>query len=124
MRYLVLNSTTVRIWSQGADEKWNTKWDVGIIIEKPSPEPPSKPSWLDNLRPAQTWLSTRKMELNLTTGTEDSGAGEAFRKTTFSGGQVRLQGADYFWFFSALMGATALLFIPFAIIYRPKSYLQ
>jgi POT family proton-dependent oligopeptide transporter len=37
---------------------------------------------------------------------------------------VRLQGASYFWFFSALMGTTAILFIPFAILYRPKNYLQ
>ncbi len=124
LKYLVLNSTTVRIWSQGADKKWNTKWDIGIIIEKSSPQPPSKPSWLDNLRPTETWLSTRKKELGIESKTEPNGAGDTFKQTTFSGGQVRLHGAAYFWFFSALMGATALLFIPFAIIYRPKSYLQ
>jgi len=124
LKYLVLNSTTVRIWSPGADGKWNTRWDVGIIIEKQSPQPASKPSWLDNIRPAQTWLSQRKKELGMKNEMADSGAGESFSKTTFSGGQVRLNGASYFWFFSALMGATALLFIPFAIIYRPKSYLQ
>ena len=124
LKYLVLNSTTVRIWSQGADKKWNTKWDIGIIIEKSSPQPPSKPSWLDNLRPTETWLATRKKELNLTPETQETGAGDTFKQTTFSGGQVRLHGAAYFWFFSALMATTVLLFIPFAIIYRPKSYLQ
>ncbi len=124
LKYLVLNSTTVRIWSKGADAKWNTKWDVGIIIEKSEPKPANKPSWLDDLRPSETWLSQRKKELNLEPETEENEAGDSFKKTTFSGGQVRLHGAAYFWFFSALMGATALLFIPFAIIYRPKSYLQ
>ena len=124
LKYLVLNSTTVRIWSRGADGKWNTKWDIGIIIEKSAPEPEPKPSWLDKLRPSDTWLSHRKKELGIRPEMAAGGAGEQFRKTTFSGGQVRLQGATYFWFFSALMAATALLFIPFAILYRPKSYLQ
>ncbi len=124
LRYLVLNSTTTRVWSRGADGEWNTKWDVGIIVEKQQPDPPSKASWLDNLRPEETWLSRRKDELNLSPEATEGGAGDTFTKTTFSGGQVRLHGAAYFWFFSALMAATALLFIPFAIIYRPKSYLQ
>lgn len=122
LRYLTLNSTTVRIWSAGGDGKWNTKWDVGIIISKSDPEPEKKASWLDKLRPEEPWLAKRKRELALTS--TQGGAGETFSQTTFSGGQVRLQGAAYFWFFSALMGATALLFIPFAMIYRPKSYLQ
>jgi POT family proton-dependent oligopeptide transporter len=123
LRYLTLNSTTVRIWSPGGDGKWNTKWDVGIIISKAEPEPESKPSWLDRLRPDEPWLETRKKELRMK-ATDAGGAGETFSKSTFSGGQVKLQGADYFWFFSALMGATAIIFIPFAILYKPKSYLQ
>ena len=123
LRYLILNSSTVRIWSAGGDAKWNTKWDVGIIISKAEPEPESKPSWIDRLRPDEPWLETRKKELGIAKA-DAGGAGETFSRTTFSGGQVRLQGADYFWFFSALMGATAILFIPFAILYKPKSYLQ
>lgn len=122
LRYLTLNSTTVRIWSAGGDARWNTKWDVGVIISKAEPEPERKASWLDSLRPEEPWLAARKRELGLT-ATQD-GAEERFSQTTFSGGQVRLQGAAYFWFFSALMGVTAVLFIPFAMIYRPKNYLQ
>ncbi len=122
LRYLTLNSTTVRIWSAGGDARWNTKWDVGVLISKAEPEPEKKASWLDSLRPEEPWLAARKRELGLT-ATQD-GAEERFSKTTFSGGQVRLQGAAYFWFFSALMGVTAILFIPFAMIYRPKNYLQ
>jgi proton-dependent oligopeptide transporter, POT family len=122
LRYLTLNSTTVRIWSAGGDAQWNTKWDVGVIISKAEPEPEKKASWLDNLRPEEPWLAARKRELGQTAS--QGGVGEAFSQTTFSGGQVRLQGAAYFWFFSALMGATAILFIPFAMIYRPKNYLQ
>jgi len=122
IRYITMNSTTVRIWSAGGDGKWNTKWDVGVIISKAEPEPEKKASWFDKLRPEEPWLAKRKAELGITTS--ENGAGEAFKQTTFAGGQVRLQGAAYFWFFSALMGVTAILFIPFALIYRPKNYLQ
>jgi proton-dependent oligopeptide transporter, POT family len=122
LRYLILNSTTVRIWSAGGDGKWNTKWDVGIIISMAEPQPEKKASWFDKLRPEESWLSVRKRELGIKQS--QAGAGEMFSQTTFAGGQVRLQGASYFWFFSSLMGATAILFIPFAMIYRPKNYLQ
>lgn len=123
LRYRTTSSTTSRIWSAGGDGKWNTKWDVGIIIEKDEPKPAKKASWMDNIRPEKPWLEERKKEL----GIKDSGKGdedEIFSKTVFSGGQVRLQGASYFWFFTVLMAATALLFIPFAMIYKPRSFLQ
>jgi len=122
LKYLTLSSTTVRIWSAGGDGKWNTKWDVGIIIEKDEPVAEVKVSWLDKIRPEKPWLQERRKELGL--DPEKVEGEDTFKETTFSGGQVRLQGASYFWFFSGLMGATALLFIPFAMIYRPKSYLQ
>lgn len=38
--------------------------------------------------------------------------------------QNRLDGADYFLFFAALMAATALLFVPFAMRYREQTHLQ
>lgn len=123
IRYLVLNSTTVRLWSPGADGEWNTEWDQGVILAKAMSEKEPEASWMDALRPAETWLSRRKQEMGLVSE-EALGAQEVFSQTTFSGGQVRLQGAAYFWFFSALMGATALIFIPFAMVYRPRSYLQ
>jgi len=39
-------------------------------------------------------------------------------------GSSKLAGADYFWFFSALMLATAILFIFIAKFYKEKTYLQ
>jgi POT family proton-dependent oligopeptide transporter len=122
-RYAILNSNTVRIWGAGSDGKWNTKWDVGVIISKPDKEKNKKASWLDRLHPEEDWLSKRHRQLQLTTS-QAKGSDEPYTQTTFSGGQSKLQGAGYFWFFSALMGGTALLFIPFAMIYRPKHYLQ
>ena len=39
-------------------------------------------------------------------------------------GSSRLAGADYFWFFTAAMGVTALLFLVVARRYRERSYVQ
>lgn len=123
-RYEILNSNSIRIRGAGGDGKWNTKWDTGIIVSKPEEEAPKKASWMDALRPQETWLSVRKKELGIKTVADAKSDEELYTKTTFSGGQPKLQGAKYFWFFSALMGITAILFIPFAMIYRPKNYLQ
>ncbi len=44
--------------------------------------------------------------------------------TYYAGGQVRLEGASYFWFFTILMLVTAILFIPYACLYRGRTILQ
>ncbi len=123
-RYEILNSNSIRIRSAGSDGKWNTKWDTGIIVDKPEEEAPKKASWLDTLRPQETWLSVRKKARGIKSTAKANTAEERYTKTNFSGGQPKLQGAKYFWFFSSLMGLTAIIFIPFAMIYRPKNYLQ
>jgi POT family proton-dependent oligopeptide transporter len=97
---------------------------MGIIVSKPEDEAPKKASWTDRLHPKETWLEKRKKELRVKTTADAKTPEERYTKTTFCGGQPKLEGAKYFWFFSALMGATALLFIPFAAIYRPKNFLQ
>jgi len=40
------------------------------------------------------------------------------------GGGQTLEGAQQFWFFTYLMLATAILFIPVCLLYKPKQYLQ
>lgn len=120
IRYTIMNANTVRILSAGADRIWNTQWDVGLLLSKHEKPSQSATSWMDSLRPEETWLSKRKRERGIV---EQAELGESYSQTPFSGGQIRLQGASYFWFFSALMGITTLLFVPFALIYRPKSYL-
>jgi POT family proton-dependent oligopeptide transporter len=122
-RYEILNAHTIRIRGMGGDGKWNTKWDVGIIVTKPEEQSPQKASWMDQLRPQQTWIEKRKKELKMK-ASDDQEENEFFTITAFCGGQPKLQGATYFWFFSALMGLTAVLFVPFAMLYRPKNYLQ
>ena len=44
--------------------------------------------------------------------------------TFFSGGMTRMEGASYFRFFAYLMLGTAIAFIPFAFLYKPKTQLQ
>lgn len=122
LQYLILNSSTIRISTPGPDQQPNTKWDQGLILTRNDPPSPSEPSWIDRLRPARTWLE-RNTPSNAPPASAQ-GSPTTYTSTPFSGGQVRLQGAAYFWFFSALMAATAILFIPFALIYKPKTYLQ
>ena len=40
------------------------------------------------------------------------------------GGGDTLEGASYFWFFVKAMLVTAIVFVPVAMLYRPKEYLQ
>jgi hypothetical protein len=37
---------------------------------------------------------------------------------------VKLEGEDYYWFFSIMMLITAILFIPYARRYQPQTYIQ
>ena len=50
--------------------------------------------------------------------------GKTFNQALAIGGGNTLEGAAYFWFFTYLMLGTAILFIPVALLYRPKEYLQ
>jgi POT family proton-dependent oligopeptide transporter len=125
LRYEILNSLRVRLISDGPDHKPNSKWDVGMIIDLEPPPLPKQDSWADALRPDEPWLTRRKRELGVEIDTPEQAATTAtFTTTMFSGGQTKLQGAAYFEAFSWLMLATAVAFVPFALLYRPKTYLQ
>ena len=50
--------------------------------------------------------------------------GMTFNESLSVGGGNTLEGASYFWFFTYLMLGTSILFIPVALLYRPKEYLQ
>ncbi|MBC8125650.1 MAG: POT family MFS transporter [Gloeobacteraceae cyanobacterium ES-bin-144] len=124
LRYQILNSTRARLMSDGPDRKPGTRWDIGFIIELPPPAAPNKPSWTDRFHPEKPWLERRKQQLGIT---EQSGApldSMGFTCTAFSGGQTRMHGAAYFHFFTWLMLGTALAFVPYALLYKPKTYFQ
>ena len=82
-----------------------------MIIEKVSGDTPNV---------TDTWLGRRKAALGIQEKTAEGG----FAVTEFSGGQSKLEGADYFRFFTWLVLAATLIYIPFAYFYRPKTYLH
>lgn len=109
--YKLIDSSHARISSAGPDRTNQTEWDIGLILEKIR----------GDASPAKdTWLGRRKAALGIHEKSTESG----FTRTEFSGGQSRLEGAPYFRFFTALVIATTLIFIPFALIYRPRTYLH
>jgi POT family proton-dependent oligopeptide transporter len=124
IRCEILNSSKIRVISNGPDHAPGTRWDQGMLIDINRPSPKLAISWTDRFHPQESWLSRRISELGGNAGPPASSAGITFTRTTFSGGQTKLQGADYFRFFMWLMLGTTVAFIPFAAIYRPKSYLQ
>lgn len=109
--YDLIDSAHARISSAGPDRTEKTKWDVGLVIEKVSGDAPSA---------SDTWLGRRKAELGIKEAPVEAG----FKRTEFSGGQSKLEGAAYFRFFTWLVLGTTVLFIPFAFFYRPKTYLH
>ena len=83
----------------------------GTIVEPPTPEEEG------------TWLALRRAELGL--DSETTGSGEiVLSRDTEIGGQVRLTGASFFWFFTWLMLGTAVVFVPVAYLYKPRTYLM
>lgn len=109
--YDLIDSAHARITSAGPDKTPKTKWDIGVIIEKVDADAPPSTA---------TWLGLRKAELGIREQPTEAG----FKRTEFSGGQSKLEGAAYFRFFTWLVLATVAIYIPFAWFYRPKTYLH
>jgi POT family proton-dependent oligopeptide transporter len=109
--YQLIDSSHARISSAGPDRLSQTQWDIGLIIEKVARDAPPA---------ADTWLGRRKAALGIREKPDVAG----FKRTEFSGGQSKLEGAAYFRFFTWLVLATTLVYIPFACFYRPKTYLH
>jgi POT family proton-dependent oligopeptide transporter len=77
-----------------------------------------------------TWREKRIIELRGDEGRRqvEADRGEApetrIDGETSVGGLVTLEGADYFWFWTACMAAAAVIFIPVALVYRGGQHLQ
>jgi POT family proton-dependent oligopeptide transporter len=110
--YDLIDSDHARISSAGPDKQRNTAWDLGVMIERPSS---------GETESDQSWLARRKRELGVTAVAKPA---SGFNRTEFCGGQTKLEGAAYFRFFTWLVLGTTLVFIPFAMLYRPRSYLH
>lgn len=111
LAYDLIDSSHARISSAGPDRILKTQWDQGILLEKINASTSPAPD---------TWLTRRKAALGIVEKTSNSG----FSSTEFIGGQTKLEGAAYFRFFTWLVLAATIVFIPFAWLYRPKAYLH
>jgi POT family proton-dependent oligopeptide transporter len=120
IRYETVSGDQFRLISAGPDKTQQTPWDIGMKISIKKPEAPATESWADALRPAEPWLATRAAKLGASLPKSDD-TGLTFERVTFSGGQTKLHGAAYYWFFTYLMLGTTLVFVPFAMLYRTRT---
>ena len=124
LRYQILNSCRARLMSDGPDRKSGSKWDLGLMLDRPPSPGSTDSSWSDKWHPAEPWLLRHRRELGISLGAAEQTDGAGFTRTVFSGGQTRLHGAAYFRFFTWLMLGTAVAFVPYALLYRSKTHLQ
>jgi len=122
--YQILNSSRARLISAGPDRTAGTRWDIGLMLDLPPASASGEPSWTDRFHPSVPWLERHQRELGIPVDATAKTDGAGFTRTAFSGGQTRLHGAAYFRFFTWLMLGTAVAFVPYALFYRPKTYLQ
>ncbi|MEP4079529.1 POT family MFS transporter [Haloferula sp.] len=119
LKYDILNALTMRVASAGADNKDGTMWDLTALISLPEPtKPERKSSWSDSLRPDETWIERQTQKSP--DETSDDAVKERYTITTRLGGGNKLEKASYFWFFTKLMAVTAVLFVPYTLLYRLK----
>ena len=115
LRYKLLSSKEARISSNGPDKMEKTKWDLGVIIKIRPAEDEVAGTWLFKAKTAKGLIDHQL---------ENKKAEKPLALTYTAGGGETLEGASYFWFFTKLMIGTALIYIPFAILYKPKDYLH
>ena len=111
--YSLVNEKEAHIRSLGPDEKFKTKWDLGINITVKDGD--------ENLR--GTWLYEAKMKKGLIRSEKVSQESSLDLKYTAGGGET-LEGANYYWFFTKLMFVTAILYVPFSILYKSRNHLH
>ncbi len=124
-QYRLINRNRVRVWSTGPDKTPYTPWDQGVVltIHRPSEEAPGVlAAILRPFHPERPWIDQRREKLGLPTEADIAASGPTLTRDYFVGGQVKLEGAAYYWFFSGLMLAAALLFLVVAKFYRPRAY--
>ncbi len=121
LRYTLLSSSSARISSDGPDKTHKTQWDLGVVLSASD----------SNATEQGTWLQREKQRLGLLESLprgepteERSRPPQLLQNDYYAGGQTKLEGAAYFWFFTKLMLITAIIFVPFSLCYKPKTYLQ
>ena len=113
LSYRLMNSQQCRITSFGPDKEELTQWDTGILINL-------KQQASEKAKEKKTWLEKRREQLGIKeTGEKPFFESKDYSRQFIAGGLYRMEGATYFWFFTLLMTATAVIFVPVAILYKP-----
>jgi len=126
--YKLLSKNDYRITSAGADGEFDTQWDVHLQGHVSRAGTKKDSSELQEA--SYDWLEKRIIEI-------DGAEGEAEVKRARGdipetkidgditvGGQDKLEGAAYFWFWTYTVLVTAILFVPVGYFYKEKSYIQ
>jgi POT family proton-dependent oligopeptide transporter len=113
LRYQLVHAGEARVVSDGPDRKPYTKWDLGITLTVKEADTEEE----------GTWLHKAKLDKGMLEEVSADPENPLALQYT-AGGGLKLEGASYFWFFTKLMLLTAILFIPFAMLYKPRTYLQ
>lgn len=125
LQYRMINRNTYKLVSLGADKEAMTPDDIvhQVSVTRPAVNQ-------DNADKPLTWREKRMIELMGAEGQKqvDRERGGVptieFSERLSVGGQNKLEGAAYFWFWTWTMLGTAMLFVLVALWYKPKTYLQ
>jgi POT family proton-dependent oligopeptide transporter len=125
LQYRMINRNSYKLVSLGPDKEAMTEDDIvhRVTVSRPATS-------TDNADKPLTWRESRLIELLGDKGQkqvdrERGGVATIeFDEALSVGGQNKLEGAAYFWFWTWTMLGTALLFVLVALWYKPKTYLQ
>jgi POT family proton-dependent oligopeptide transporter len=125
LQYRMINRNSYKLVSLGADKEAMTPDDIvhRVSVTRPAVNQ-------DNVNKPLSWREKRMIELMGAEGQKqvDRERGGVptieFSDRLSVGGQNKLEGAAYFWFWTWTMLGTAILFVLVALWYKPKTYLQ
>ena len=113
IKYQLVSAKEATLSSDGPDKTAKTVWDLGINMTVKEAEEDLRGTWLFEERKRKGLVGREAWD-------DQSPISIEYR----AGGGLTLDGADYYWFFTKLMIGTVILFIPFAMFYKPRTYLH
>ena len=118
--YHLVNRKIYYVASPGADGDLLTPLAIVLRCElQEPPKPEDEGTWLSRQRKAR-----QQTDSSANAAKEGESDELGFSRSFQIGGQLRLEGAAYFWFFTWLMLGTAVVFVPVAWLYKPQTYLH
>ena len=136
IRYRLQSRDSYQLISVGADGQDETRWDM-ILTGSVSRRKADTVDPAGDAIPYFNWLERKTIEQK--SGGDKSkvpgiqqeilnsrgGGGEtSFSRDFTVGGRTLLERADYFWFWTGCILATAVLFIPVGLLYKEKTFIQ